>query len=79
MANPWKRRSLDALVEEADKGMRGQGPFAELNRRTAKNTTYLTFAILFLTAVIAVLTATMVFPELANWFRGLFGMPSLNP
>ena len=79
MAKRWKRQSLEALAEEADAGMRGQGALLELIRRTARSNSGLTVAILFLTGVITILTAMMVFPELANWFRSLFGVPPLDP
>jgi hypothetical protein len=71
MANRWKRKSLDDLVEEYDAGMRGQGAFAEIHRRTARNTTWLMIIGIVLTVLVLILAAATVFPRFAEMLREL--------
>ena len=64
MANKFKKLSFDELVEQADKGMGGNGYMVEANRRIARSTDFLAWVIIVFTAVILALNILMAFPEL---------------
>ncbi len=76
--NIWRRKSWDELVGESNQAVSHLGAFAETIRRFATTTSRFTWVMIGLTIVIAILTAMMVFPELADHLRGLFGLMPLH-
>ncbi len=76
--NIWRRKSWDELIGESNQAVSHLGAFAEITRRFATRTNRLTWVMIGLTIVIAILTAMMVFPELADYLRDLVGLMPLQ-
>ena len=76
--NIWRRKSWDELVGESNQAVSHLGAFAEIIRRFATRTSRFTWVMIGLTIVIVTLTTMIVFPELADYLRSIFGLSPLQ-